>query len=46
MLKGGAKVRAAMREIGLSKSMAYCLKGQLGDMMIEFKELNLSVPSA
>jgi hypothetical protein len=46
MLKGGAKVRAAMREIGLSKSTAYRLKDQLGDMMVEFEELNLGVPSA
>jgi hypothetical protein len=46
MLKGGAKVRAAMREIGLSKSTAYRLKDQLGDIIVEFEELNLGVPSA
>jgi hypothetical protein len=46
MLKEGAKVRAAMREIGLSKSTVYCLKDQLGNIIVEFEELNLGVPLA
>jgi ACT domain-containing protein len=46
MLKGGAKVRAAIREIGLSKSTVYCLKDQLSNIIVEFKELHLGVPLA
>jgi hypothetical protein len=45
MLKGGAKVAVAMREIGLKRQTAYDWAHQYGDLCLEFQELGLSPPT-